>query len=459
MTVIPYLTVNFSSPNYGGQNPHSRTLGPEDKETTDGKSITKAHIYLLGADGKVAHSIATDVKDGKTIEPVRVEVGKYRVFVVTNPGTLVPRKLVPPKAKGADIQKIIEGVTYENAKDGFEDGEFLMTTAVNTEDLLGAASPVEVTKSHSKNNPVVVNAKVDRMAVKIENVPVTNLKLSGEFGTVTDKNRFKLSDVTKYEIKIKDFALVNGNQSINLFQTWKKSTDEPEGRYMETPQGKLEAVEGGEKMTGYYRPFSEFTEVTMKNGEVDLKKNISVDGMFTDKPVFTVENRPEFVKNTKLTAGKAQTTGVIYRAEIKAKGADENKDYYYYDGKIYTDTVDLKALEAFKHQDFTKLEPEAIRKLGVKVYERGVMYYTYFIIDQNYKVEYKNAETLYYAVHRNSVYKLEVEELARLGDDVPGGGDITPVNPNPEIDPDAFYLKMNVEVNPWVLNSNKITFD
>lgn len=435
-----YLTVNFSSPY---DKPFSRTVGPADDKTTDGTTINNAHIYLVDKTGKIVQAETSTVKNNKS-DAIQVEEGKYRVFVVINPSTLTPIK-----SKGEDIKGSITGITEANAKAGFDKGNFLMTTAVNTDKMEEAGTPINITAANSVNNPANVDAKVDRMAVKIQyDAPAAGTKIIGDLLATKDSEGNPLFTEKLGVEALKGFVLVNGNQNANLFQSWHTSTVNPKGFYMNTPQG----AEAEGVVTGYYNPISSFAKVEINNEkEVTSIENAKI-ATFSLDSIFTVENRPKFVTNTKLTAGKAQTTGVIFNIVF----GDGKTTYYYFDGVMYTDLKEVEKNDAFKGDTLTGLPVGKLRAKGIKVYENGQMYYTYFIIDQNNKVNYKGIDTMYYAVHRNSVYKLTIDELSRVGDDVPGGGDVTPINPNPDIDPDNVYLKVGVKVNPWVLNTNNI---
>lgn len=88
------------------------------------------------------------------------------------------------------------------------------------------------------------------------------------------------------------------------------------------------------------------------------------------------------------------------------------------------------------------------------------MYYSYFIKDPNTLHTYGGDD--YYGVFRNSVYKLNVNSIKDLGDDVPGGGTVDPNEPgepeNPDIDTEEAYIQVTVTINPWVLNVIDIDF-
>ena len=97
-------------------------------------------------------------------------------------------------------------------------------------------------------------------------------------------------------------------------------------------------------------------------------------------------------------------------------------------------------------------------KYNIKVYTEGIMYYIYYIKDQNYKQGEDGEEEPYYSVMRNTIYGLTVEALGRIGTDIPGGW-------NPESDPEDpidqtnVYMIVQVKVNPWVLSNENITLE
>lgn len=61
-----------------------------------------------------------------------------------------------------------------------------------------------------------------------------------------------------------------------------------------------------------------------------------------------------------------------------------------------------------------------------------------------------------FAVVRNNVYKLSVTQIRQLGHPVDPTND--PDNPDPENpdEPTDVYIKVNVEVVPWVVRINNI---
>lgn len=426
-----YLSLKFES-----SQQVTRTEGPNAPDT-DGSTITNAVVYLT-KDGKVVSSHTANVTNLKT-DVIGVPQGSYRLYVVANPNSSTPNL-----STGADINSLISGVTKENAKKGFMDGNFLMATLSNTTNMVAnAGTAVTITSANGVDNPVHVAAKVDRIASKVvDKTGEKSVNLEGEITTIKNSDGSAFFGTT---VDFKGYVLVNGNTQFNQIQQWKAGTGSIVGTYVNTPSN------------AYYSPFTDFAQVDVDpdSKEVTAITDLTATGVspFTTGDTFTIENCPPFIENNKLTAGAGQTTGVIYKAV-----ANGGVTFYYVGGVVYTDLQKVNELSEFQGVDLTSLSIAELRAKGVRVYQDGVMYYTYFIQDQNYTVSYNGTETKYYNVLRNSVYNLTVNKVTFIGDDVPGGGKVTPEKPNPPIDPDQVFLDVTVTINPWVLNNIDIDF-
>lgn len=64
-----------------------------------------------------------------------------------------------------------------------------------------------------------------------------------------------------------------------------------------------------------------------------------------------------------------------------------------------------------------------------------------------------------FAVVRNNVYKLCVDKISLLGHPTNSGEDPDPVNPDEPDESSDVYFKVSVQVLPWVVRVNNITFD
>lgn len=76
------------------------------------------------------------------------------------------------------------------------------------------------------------------------------------------------------------------------------------------------------------------------------------------------------------------------------------------------------------------------KKYNIEVFKGGKTYYKQVIKDNH--IGYANA------IQRNSIYRLNVNNIFNVGAQVPNGK---------PTENDFYYLNVTVTVNPWVLNS------
>ena len=190
----------------------------------------------------------------------------------------------------------------------------------------------------------------------------------------------------------------------------------------------------------------------------------------TGSPSYILENAAEAIPVW------GTTTGVIFKVTLDATGSGTPATFFGYnnnsshfvtlaalqaaypnafdvfgnklaDGVTDDDPANLAAAESLLASDVARFR--AITK--VNVFEDGVMYYTYFIKDNNYNT---------YGVFRNTWYQLMVTEVTNFGDDIPGGWvpDDPTINPDPTtpVESDKLYLRVKLLVNKWVANVTNI---
>ncbi len=415
-----YMTLSIQNPTL------TRTVGSKVEEGTKEESkVANVHVILTDFNGNVVHVLKPSLLEGtNTTVAQEVEIGKYHVYALINaPEGMIIEKNTP-------IGRVIKGVTEEQAKTGYSGGKFVMINEQNEEGGSGGIA-ITIEATHTKDRPAKATIPVDRIAVKIvDNTEKDDIK-------IIDQNGYPLNDILGKIDEYKGYVLINGNTSFNLIQKWEKDEKDEKIRQLalETPTG------------SYYNLRKEFGK---NNEDLTLGKK----GIFNTGSVYTIENRPPFMVTSEsetITSGKNETTGVIYHLVV-----NDSITFYIYKGLKYNSIEELN-----KHADFGDLSEDALvvdlRKKGIKVYENGNMYYTYYIQDQNYTVDYNNEKQKYNAVMRNSVYNPKIKSLSDLGDDIPGGG-VDPENPNPPIVQDKAYIQITVQVNPWILNNIAIEF-
>lgn len=426
---------------------HTRTASTTTEPGIASESvINNITIALTDASGNILYAENPTVTDGVT-EKISVALGEYYVYALVNKPddiTIAP---------GSNIERVVEVASGTDAKKGYKGGLFFMVNRRNgSSETAGVLT--EVSSNNTINNPAMANIQVDRAAVKI----VWDQQPDLDFDELLniDPNLFNQGD-------LRGFALLNCKKDFNLIQKW--STDNYGGsltlgeEVLNTPMGTRPLL-----ADNYFDNISKYTELKKDtNGKVteivDKLKDIEPMSML----IYTTENRPTIMKNASgmLTAGMGEATGVIFKVRLLKDDSPINT-FFEYKGYIYTSVNELNDLADFQSDPLPdgKANYPKVRARGVYVYEDAIMYYTYFIRDPNTNYQFDGKD--YYAVFRNSVYKLSITKFSGLGDDVPGGRRVDPNEPgesgNPLIDPDKSYIRASVEINPWAVNLIGIDF-
>lgn len=417
----------------------TRTAGTPTEDGTGAENVvSNVTVVFTDATGVISASKTPSITAGVT-ESFKIDVGTHYVYALVNATGITMNLTV-----GQNIQQVLD-VAADKFATGYNNGSFLM---VNEHNSASAQAGVQVTVSSDNviSNPATATIKVDRVAVKIEDKTTTP--------TITDLTT-KHPFITA--VTVNGFAILNVNKQVNLVQKWgtenPRNTSVPTLDYevLQTPV----YADGALVASQYHKNIGDYT--TLSAGAItDLTQGQSAPYVTS---IYAIENRPTmsfFNTPATPTAGRGETTGVIYKVTTTP-----STTFYVYKDVVYSDLATIDALPEFDSEDLTLLSVPQLRGKGIKVYEDGVMYYTYFIKDPNVAHQYNGDD--YYGVFRNSIYNLSVNSLTDLGDDVPGGGKVDPTDPdpekeNPEIDSDEAYIKVTVVVNPWILNTIGIDF-
>ncbi len=490
-----YITLSVSGSGIQG----SRTTGNYHQNATpDESKINNLALYLVDhvskavvfstdvAAEKLISNTATDPTYTTTPIPVTevgtgtgVQLGReYDVYVVANKTV---SDVAIAKGDNWDAAKVLKA-TNSDASDFYKSatgGNFAMFNEANTPGV-DASGKVTITSTNdSKSNPARVNAdgttiqpiKLDRLTAKIQaqdgSASGSNLDISG----ITGKQASFISGIS-----MDGYVILNGTQSTYLQQAW-SGTVAP--YVLNTPSPNT-----------FYGQFGTYAAVTSgaTAGSYTTVKDNTSDGQipFTTAkaPVYCLENNTE-VKNSddKVT----NTTGLIYKYKVTVNGSDGlagSNCFYGYNGQYFatlsaiqstypnvfgtgdaaTNLQTAKDLLTDKNGTGTATGTATEQsvsdfraKYNIEVFRNGIMYYTYFIKDQNYTdptITATDADNHIYAVLRNTVYDLHVASLLRIGNDIPGGWN--PGGENTPVDQKDYYMQVQVSVNPWVLSSTDI---
>ena len=424
-----YLVLTLETP------PTLRTLVGEGTEIglDEESKINSLAVVLTNETGTVSAVLKPSISNGVT-EKFKVALGTHYVYALVNS----PIEVTPNE----NIHRVIDVASATEATSGYKNGSFLMVNQRNSS-LANAGVATEITVANIATNPKQVKIQVDRAACKIVD----------ETGNPGVERLSVATNGFVDKVDVEGFVILNVNKQFNFVQKW--DADD----VLETP------TYNGLVASQFFHNVGEYTTLQKDNdGKIIgiTDKTAGVKGLYGNGPVYTTENSPKIMKfgDNELTAGRGETTGVIYKVQAK-RGSDNLGTFFRYRGVAYSDLTGIQEMPEFK--DKITLNPSnfpELRALGISVYEDGIMYYTYFVRDPNVTHQYQNKN--YYGVFRNSVYKLTINSISGLGDDVPGGGFVDPEDPNgpgnPPIDSDEAYIEVSIAVNPWVLNTIKIDF-
>ena len=437
-----YLVLNVTNP------PTTRTSGENTDSGTAAESlITSLTVVLTDVTGKIVSFSTQTIANGVS-EKFEVALGTYDVYALINIPEEVEVEL------GKKIEQVIEVAEAIDATSGFKGGSFFMVNKCHN-DADKAGVTVTINSSHSISNPAAAFIYVDRVACKI-------VIDTGKAPTIT--NLTSATGGVIKNVEVEGIAALNVNKQFNLIQTWNQLNAGGiplDAKVLSTPlfTGTSQDLIAEQ----YFNNIGEFTTIQKDvDGKIiGILDETVGDGFYSKNPVYTTENRPTIIANgDDLTAGRGETTGVIYKVKAKKDGDTDLGTFYIFKNVFYTSIAAIQALQEFDGVELEDLSIPSLRALGIKVYEEGVMYYTYFIRDPNVNYQYKGKN--YYGVFRNSTYKLAINTISSLGDDVPGGTIVDPTKPgepgNPPIDTEETYIQVSVVVNKWILNTLNIDF-
>ena len=509
-----YMTLQIVGPQGVGsrteENPSGDDDGSQSGDTEVGRTeenkISSVNVLLCDPETHVVthsynivSSALTSITNGVRTPVIETRTGNYDVYVIANPTTDL--QTITGDVTGKTIDQITEALMKSRYA---ANNTFLMFNECNGSDDTGGES-ITIGKDNDYEHPATCSTiQLDRLAVKITSSAAQTVDIS-EITTVTDAEFNAVQSV-----ELKGFKLLNGATKANLQQKW-TATLSGQGSYpwtntLITPD--MNAGSSAENSTAdeFYNHLSDFRTIS-KSTSSDVYTYTEVEDLYGEIPyyntesgqekaaIYCMENNPTYrssaTTDALTDALNGNTTGLVYQWQVtlKAEAGGDGKAgtncFYAYDGNYYaslkalataypvvlnkvttvtTTEEKIAALEkemnaAYTHTTDKQGEISKFRaKYNIKVYTDGIMYYTYYIKDQNYKqVEDPGQQPVnYYSVMRNTVYKLTVTKLQRIGTDIPGGWN-PDKDPEDPVDPTNVYMVVEAKANPWVVSSEDIT--
>lgn len=436
-----YMTLSIA-----GSNQSTRTEGTKTDQGISGEStITEGTLYLYSNKSgkcvfrKVITSTMFDESTPNKTKPIKISVNTvdtkdkdtYTVYFMAN-----KTGIEDPLATDATF-----AMSDQGGADYGQKGKIVMFNQ-NDNGRHKDHSTVEFTAENNvSTNPAQAGTVyLDRVVARIDEPTVAATKIT-EAEAKTENVTATIAGIT-YE----KYAISNVNMNSYIVQKW---IDDYKT---------LNVKWGDTETTKYFQPTSFF-------GDAKAPANLDKFGKVKYNYVF---------ENTTTDASEATALYFQIKANLTPEAA-ANADFadgtfYRYDKKLYTRIADIfsDAEKGLVSNPFTesgtttaaavvasiktaegKLIPEgeALNNFRnnnkIEVFRAGSMYYYYPIQDNTYKT----ATT--FSVLRNSIYQLNVTKISEVGKDIPNGP--TPDDNNPN-----YYMTVQVQVNPWILNTKDI---
>ena len=454
-----YMTLTVQSPNARGT--RTSVINPTEFATADEAAIQKGTLYLVDDKGKIAFQEdlsgldwSGDVKDdaskkkdgNKTfeIQVPQVEAGKtYRVYFLA--GNNKPA----PEMDFTDTNKNVFTATSKFAAPFVTNDNFAM---FNQNDAQVNGNGYSVTFKQANNNlqnpakvyynGAVSPIKVERVVARIDApIPGTSKVLAEAPADASAALQVAMKDAKKKvaEIKLLNYAVSNLAKKSYVMQTW-------------GADNKLIIPEG----FSYYQPTEDFGgNYDYKDGGFTTTEATKVNYVFennsSEKPTTMYFEYQIKLDNSKFTGPADFKDGTFYRYNnvIYTSFAQIFEDYkdvtnLFAEGKnagtMKAELEDAKKVETGQEvKDVETKLSEFRQKYHIEVFNEGKTYYKYVIKDNH--IGYANA------IQRNSIYRLNINNIFNVGAQVPNG---TPT------ENDYYYLNVTVTVNPWVLNEDNV---
>lgn len=307
------------------------------------------------------------------ITPVMVSPGTAKATIYVNDDGVPTAPIETNTTAGLGKYASIEG-----------DGNFFMSGETNE------AFPITAKKEN-----IAPPVKVDRVAVKLDEITDTNAEEEGKQCVFT-ASASNLTDATNLTITLTNYAYSNLNKKSNSLAS--------AGKYYNADD--------------FLNPFVEDLE------EDNWDKTLATNNMSHDV-TYCFEN------------GITTPTKIYYKATATVEGVVEGTNFYVYKETLYKDyaalnTVFNGSLESAHGLTDESSNSDFMTKIGAKKYTGGVCYYS-AAIDAS-------------GITRNNWYKLKVTGIKDLG---------LPEIDNP-IPGDPTLLIFSVEVNPWNVSTVEI---
>lgn len=439
-----YMTLSIAGSNQGTRTEGTKTdLGIEGEST-----ITEGTLYLYSNKTgecvfrKVITSSMFETATPNKTKPIKISVNTvdtedkdtYTVYFMAN-----KTDISNPLATTDETFALSEN---GGAEYGLTDKSKIVMFNQNDNSRKANHSTVKFTAENNvSSNPAEASTVyLDRVVARIDEPTVTATNITA--AEAKTENVTATIDGITYE----KYAISNVNKNSYIVQKWSQDFST------------LSVKWGTTETTKYFQPTSSF-------GDAKAPANLAKFGKVKYNYVF---------ENTTTDASEATALYFQIKAnlteEAKANADFADGTFYRYDKKLYTRIADIfsDAEKGLVSNPFTEsgtiTAADVVASIKdasgnlisdedglndfrnnnkIEVFRAGSMYYYYPIQDNTYKPETA------YSVLRNSIYQLNVTKISEVGKDIPNG-------PTPDVNNPNYYMTVQVQVNPWILNTKDI---
>lgn len=348
----------------------------------------------------VYYSATEDVSD-------KLQIGeRYNVLVIANAGDL---------SNNATLQTLGNLRDYQVSETITDDGYFLISS--ESDALIDIKANTPATAEQVSVNIERMTARVDCRVLKKYEVTNSEDKVQITHATLTNKHR-----VQTYAFKRVTTGISGADLNAVVYLDPEKVSEEKKAsNYVIDPY----TLTNRDSERTYDIPYFNLETILEESGGTELwngwKPLTGVDSFSQDEDDYTKLDYTDenVVLNERLTM--SNTTGVVF----KAKYVPNESSSYALDGTFYIyQGVFYPSLEEIKKQfQLEELTENNYPNYGIKCYDKGICYYTYWIRHAN-----DEDETVFspmeYAIVRNNIYQLTVKSISRLGSNTPDDSEI-----------------------------------
>lgn len=451
-----YMTLTVQSPNASGT--RTSVLEPTENATAGEAAINNGTLYLVDDNNNIAFhedlskldwsgdvkDDASKKKDGSKTYEIKVpavEAGKtYHVYFLA--GSNKPADDMNFAATNNNIFTATNSFASPfaddnnfamfNQNDAQVNGKGYSVTFIKANN--NSKNPAKVTYTSADGNTTQKDAaiKVERVVARIDAPnPGSSTVLADAPASASEALKVAMKDAKEKvrKIELTNYAISNLANKSYVMQTWNSSA-------LSIPNG-----------ISYIQPTASFGGVyDYQDGGFTTTEATKVNYVFennsTTAPTTMYFEYQITLDDSKFTGPADFTDGTFYRFN--------NVIYTSFDQifKDYNDVADLfgegKTATTMKSDLTNAINNETeLAKFRednkIEVFKGGKTYYKHVIKDNHIKVNG--------TIQRNSIYRLNINNIFNVGAQVPNGK--TTEN-------EFYYLNVTVTVNPWVLNTENV---